>query len=232
MTDALPRIVTLPPGPRSRELSARSSAVESPAFDARRQTRAEASGAEQAPIVYARGEGSNVVDVDGNRYVDLTCGFGALALGHAPVDVTRAAVEQAERLTLALGDVYASEAKIALCERLAALYPAPGARVTLGLSGADALTAALKTCVLRTGKPGVVAFEGAYHGLSYAPLAACGLSAAFRGPFAAQLGDHVTFVPYPRADGELDACKVHVQSALARRNVGAVLVEPVLGRTS
>ena len=230
MKSEAPRIVAAPPGPRSRELSARLSRVESPVFDARRQSRAEASGEEQAPIVYAEGAGSNVVDVDGNRYVDLTCGFGALALGHSPAAVTRAATAQASRLALSLGDVYAAEPKIALCERLVALYPEPGARVMLGLSGADALTAALKTCVLATGKPGVVAFEGAYHGLSHGPLAACGYSEAFRAPFAQQLGDHVRFVPYPGAGADLDACKLHVTRALAAGGVGAVLVEPVLGR--
>jgi 4-aminobutyrate aminotransferase / (S)-3-amino-2-methylpropionate transaminase / 5-aminovalerate transaminase len=226
----LPRIVVKPPGPRSRELAARLSAVESPAFDARRTSRAATSGEEQTPIVYAWGEGSNVTDVDNNRYVDLTCGFGALALGHNPKGPTKAALAQADRLTLALGDVYASEAKTVLCERLAAIYPEAGARVMLGLSGADALTAALKTCLLKTGKAGVVAFEGAYHGLSYGPLAACGYSAAFRAPFAAQLGDHVRFVPYPAAGDDLDACKMHVTNALAAGDVGAVLVEPVLGR--
>ncbi len=230
MNGELPCIVATPPGPRSRELAARLSAVESPAFDARRQSRAAASGEEQTPIVYASGAGSNVHDVDGNRYVDLTCGFGALALGHAPAGPTKAALAQAERLTLALGDVYASEAKTLLCERLASLYPEPGARVMLGLSGADALTAALKTSVLATGKPGVVAFEGGYHGLSHGPLAACGYSEAFRAPFAAQLGDHVRFVPYPGAGDDLDACKLHVTRALAAGDVGAVLVEPVLGR--
>ncbi|HEX4445665.1 MAG TPA: hypothetical protein VH044_02985, partial [Polyangiaceae bacterium] len=54
-----------PPGPRSRELAARLAAVESPAFDARRDARARQSGEEQAPIVYERGEGPNVVDADG-----------------------------------------------------------------------------------------------------------------------------------------------------------------------
>ncbi len=230
MTAELPRIVVPPPGPRSRALSARLSAVESPAFDARRERRSEDSGEDQSPIVYASGAGSNVLDVDGNRYVDLTCGFGALALGHAPPGPTKAAIAEAARLTLALGDVYASEAKVALCERLVALYPEPGARVLLGLSGADALTAALKTCVLATGKAGVVAFEGGYHGLSHGPLAACGYSEAFRAPFAAQLGDHVRFVGYPSNEAELDSCKLHVTRALAAGDVGAVLVEPVLGR--
>jgi len=211
VSQELPQLVTPIPGPRSRELAARLSEVESPAFDARRKTRGQ-----DAPIVYQRGLGANVWDADGNRFVDLTAGFGALILGHNPVDVYEAARGQMSDLTLALGDVYASDAKIELCERLAKLLPEPGARVMLGLSGADAVTAALKTAMLHTGKPSIVAFEGAYHGLSYAPLAACGLNKAFREPFAAQLGDHVRFAPYgevPKLDG-----------------VGAILVEPILGR--
>jgi 4-aminobutyrate aminotransferase/(S)-3-amino-2-methylpropionate transaminase len=218
----LPLLRTPPPGPRSRELSARLAAVESPAFDARRGAREEASGASQAPIVYAEGLGANVVDVDGNRYVDLVAGFGALALGHRPRAVEAALHEQASRLWLSLGDVYAADAKVLLCERLAAMLPEPGARVMLGLSGADAVTAALKTAVLATGRAGVVAFRGAYHGLSHGPLAACGLSGAFREPFAEQLGRHVTFARYGDAD--------EAARAMRGGGIGAVLVEPILGR--
>ena len=224
----LPDVRYPPPGPRSRELGARLAAVESPSVDARRTARERDSGAEQAPIVYASGRGANVVDVDGNRYVDLAAGFGALLLGHGRPEIVSAVEEQQRRLGLALGDVYASEAKLALCERLAKLYPRPGARVMLGTSGADAVTAALKTAVLATERAGVVAFEGAYHGLSYAPLAACGLSPGFRAPFAAQLNPHVTFVPYPATS--MEASMAAVRLALARGDVGAVLVEPILGR--
>jgi 4-aminobutyrate aminotransferase/(S)-3-amino-2-methylpropionate transaminase len=230
MAEVLPRIVVPPPGPRSRELSLRLEALECPAFEARREARAVASGTAQGPIVYARGKGATLEDVDGNVYVDLTCGFGALALGHAPDVVTNAVNEQMQRLHLALGDVYASDVKVALCERLARLFPEPGARVMLGLSGADAVTAALKTCVLATGRAGVIAFEGGYHGLSHGPLAACGFCEAFRTPFAAQLGVHVRFVSYPRGEMDLDACKMHVTRALASGGVGCVLVEPILGR--
>jgi len=232
----LPDVKVAPPGPRSRELAKRLEVVESPAFEARRDARASSSGAEQAPIVYARGSGSNVYDVDGNRYVDLTAGFGALLLGYAPnvaIDAARAASEE---LPLALGDVYASELKVRACEAIAALFPEPGARVMLGLSGADAVTCALKTAALATKKMGVVAFEGAYHGLSYGPLAACGLAPSFREPFAAQLGVSVTFAPYPsKSDPRgmavaLDESLSAVRAALKTGAIGAVLVEPILGR--
>jgi 4-aminobutyrate aminotransferase/(S)-3-amino-2-methylpropionate transaminase len=208
-------------------LAARLAAVESPAFDARREAREKASGAEQSPIVYAEGRGANVVDVDGNRYVDLVAGFGALLLGHRPERVATAIAAQNEKLWLALGDVYASDVKVELCERLAKLGP-PGSRVMLGLSGADAVTAAMKTAMLATERGGVVAFTGAYHGLGYAPLAACGLQPSFRAPFAAQLGDHVAFAPYPSSD--LDASLTAVRAAMKTGSVGALLVEPILGR--
>lgn len=228
--DALPEIVVPPPGPRSRELATRLAAVESPAFDARRAARADASGEGQGAIVYANGSGANVFDADGNRYVDLTAGFGALILGHPPNASSRAHADESDRLTLALGDVYASEAKVRACEAIAKLLPEDGARVMLGLSGADAVTCALKTAVLATGKPGVVAFEGSYHGLSHGPLALLGFAPSFREPFAAQLNPNVTFAPYPHASGDDEASLSAVRGALAKGNVGAILVEPILGR--
>jgi 4-aminobutyrate aminotransferase/(S)-3-amino-2-methylpropionate transaminase len=228
-----PKIVTKPPGPKSRELAARLAAAECPAFDARRDAREELSGADQAPIVYERASGANVVDVDGNRYVDLVAGFGALIFGHAPKGVKQAVSAQEEKLSLALGDVYASDVKVTLCEKLAAIFPEPGARVMLGMSGADALTAALKTVAL-TGRPRVVAFQGSYHGLSHGPLAACGLSPGFRSPFEAQTGEWVTFEKYP-SDDVIAKSVLRNLRALAEKEktdpkTGAVLIEPVLGR--
>jgi 4-aminobutyrate aminotransferase/(S)-3-amino-2-methylpropionate transaminase len=230
MAQLPPAIRVAPPGPRSRELSARLAELESPSFDARREERARASGEDQSPIVYAEGDGPNVVDVDGNRYVDLAAGFGALLLGHRPQAVARAVEAQAGRLWLALGDVYASDTKLALCERLSRLLPEGGARVMLGSSGSDAVTAALKTVALASGRPGVVAFEGAYHGLSHGPLAACGFRASFREPFATQLNPHVVFAPYPHDERSLGAALASVDRYLDGGAIGAVLVEPILGR--
>lgn len=230
--DELPAIVVPPPGPRSRELARRLAAVESPAFDARRRARAASSGEDQSPIVYASGRGANVLDVDGNRYVDLTAGFGALVLGHGPNAATAAASAATEELALALGDVYASELKVRACEALVHLFPEKGARVMLGLSGADAITCALKTSLLATKKPRVVAFEGSYHGMSHGPLAALGFAPSFREPFTQHLGVPVTFAPYPVAGdhASLDRSLSAVRAALQAGDVGAILVEPLLGR--
>jgi 4-aminobutyrate aminotransferase/(S)-3-amino-2-methylpropionate transaminase len=228
--DEPPEMRVAPPGPMSRSALARLEHVECPAFGRRREARAEQSGAEMLPIVLASGKGSNLFDVDGNRYVDLVAGFGALVLGHAATPVLRAIAGQADRLMQALGDVYAADAKIALLERLASLHPGVRPRVMLGQSGSDAITAALKTARLATGKPGVVAFEGAYHGLGYGPLAACGVRPSYRFPFADQLNPRVTFAPYPRDEAGLDRALGAVEQALRAGDVGAVLVEPILGR--
>jgi 4-aminobutyrate aminotransferase-like enzyme len=226
----LPEIRVPPPGPRSRELGSRLASLESPSVDARREARERESGDTLAPIVYASAEGANVVDADDNRYVDLTAGFGALLLGHRSPAASRALEEQSSKLWLALGDVFGSDAKLALCERLVKLYPEPGARVMLGASGADAITAALKTAALTTGKPGVVAFDGGYHGLSHGPLAACGLRPSFREPFEEQLNADVSFAPYPSDEASLEATIQAVARGLVRGTVGCVLVEPILGR--
>src|SRR5690349_5087302 len=138
-----PLVHVRPPGPMSASWASRLERSESPAFGARRKKRAEVAGATMAPIVYASGTGSNVVDVDGNRYVDLAAGFGALLLGHGSPRVARAVALQTGRLWMALGDLYPSDAKVVLIEKLAELYPAAGARVILGQSGSDAVAAAL-----------------------------------------------------------------------------------------
>jgi 4-aminobutyrate aminotransferase/(S)-3-amino-2-methylpropionate transaminase len=183
-----------------------------------------------ATVVFQRGVGSNVFDVDGNRYVDLAAGFGALLLGHSPPAVLTALEMQAHRLLQAQGDVYPSDAKIGLSERLCSLYPEPGAKVILGQSGADAVTAALKTALLATGRPGVVAFGSSYHGLSYAPLAASGLRGSYREPFAAQLNPHVQFFDYPSDASSGERILQEVKTHLGLGRIGAVLMEPILGR--
>lgn len=228
----LPRVSTSVPGPRAAALCDLLADVECPALTARRKRRAERAGAPYDPIVWSAARGANVVDVDGNVYIDLTAGFGAALVGHGHPAVVAAVQTQAGKLIHALGDVYPSEQKIALEARLATLAPWSGARVILGLSGSDAIEAALKTAVLATGRPGIVAFEGGYHGLSHGPLAACGYSLAFRAPFRLQLNPHVYFVPYPTQQRpETIARTLHaVEEIVSHDNVGAVLIEPILGR--
>lgn len=219
-----PPSVTAPiPGPRARALVEVLAKTECPSLTARRKRREEAVGAPQDPIVWTEARGENVVDADGNVLVDMVAGFGAASIGHGHPTVVRAIREQSERLLHALGDVHPSDVKIELCERLAAMAPFPDARVILGAHGGDAIEAALKTAMLATRRAGVLAFEGSYHGLSHAPLAISGYAERFRAPFAAQLSPHVVFEPY-------GAAMERIRARLATGDVGAVVVEPILGR--
>src|SRR5688572_2479359 len=150
---ALPSIITDVPGPRSRAFASRLGAVES-----RNITRLHP----VAPIFWAEAHGANVRDVDGNVFIDLTAGFGVATAGHSVPAVARAIAEQAKRLPHGLGDVHPSAEKVELLEKLAEIAPGDLSVSILGSAGAEAVEAALKTALLRTGKSGILAFEGSY----------------------------------------------------------------------
>ena len=210
-----PRLRTSVPGPRSRALAARLAQVE-----CRNTTGLEP----QPPIFWERAAAANVWDVDGNRFVDLTAGFGVANAGHAHPRVVDAIHEQTERLLHAMGDVQPAAVKVELLEALVRRYPGGlPARAWLGSSGSDAVEAALKTALLATGRAGVIAFEGAYHGLALGALDAT-WRPQFRDPFAARLPGATRFARFGDAD---DVRRLAHSSALP---VGAVLVEPIQGR--
>lgn len=217
------------PGPHAELLVERLAAAECPALTMRRARRAEQSGADQDPIVWVQALGANVLDADGNRFVDFTSGFGAAAVGHRHPRVVAAIHAQTERMLHALGDVHPSLVKIQLLERLAQLSPWPEARVMFGLSGSDAVEAAMKTAMLHTRRPGILAFEGSYHGLSYGALAATGYKAEFREPFVPQLNPRVHFVPFPKTPDDVTT-GLRARFKELGNSVGAVLIEPILGR--
>lgn len=233
--DGLPRIGGDVPGPRSLALAARLAAVESPNITCISE--------HFAPIFWAEARGANVRDADGNVYIDLTAGFGVAAAGHAEPEVAAAIAAQAARLPHALGDVYPAAPKVELLERLARIAPGRLGVSILGSAGAEAVEAALKTAVMKTGRPGVLAFRGGYHGLTYGALAAT-WRGDFRTPFERQLMP-VRFAPYPdpyrwpepgatpaeAAAGALEAVRREVDAAEGTEwLVGAIIVEPVQGR--
>jgi 4-aminobutyrate aminotransferase/(S)-3-amino-2-methylpropionate transaminase len=227
----LPSLLTAVPGPRSVALADELSRAECPALTARRARRAEQTGAAHDPISWREATGANVRDVDDNVFVDLTGGFGAALLAHRHPAVVAAVADQLGELVHALGDLQPSDRKVQLLRALGECAPFR-ARSILGLSGADAVEAALKTALLATTKPGVIAFEGGYHGLSHGPLAACGYGEGFRAPFLEQLNPHVRFAPYATTADEVEPALRAVERALSELSgrAGALLVEPMQGR--
>lgn len=214
MGDWLPLRRTDIPGPQSRQWLRRL---------ARSESRNAVYLTDRWPIVWKRAAGANVWDVDGNRYVDLTAAFGVAALGHTPAPVVTAATRQSRLLIHGMGDVHPNPRRIELAETLLALtYRRWGrsGRVFYATSGAEAVELALKTAVLATGRPRVVAFHGAYHGLTYGALDATHRR-FFRWPFSCQLAHFVDHVPFGKPPGTLPK---------PIRHYGAVLVEPIQGR--
>ena len=236
----LPELLTSIPGPRSREL-----AVELRAHESRNVTYVSPG----FPVFWERAQGTNVWDADGNRFLDLTSGFGVASLGYAPERMVAAMRDQAGRLYHAMGDVHPGLEKAALCRRLSQLTfeawgRGPG-KTILTNSGSEAVEAALKTAWLATRRRGVLAFTGGYHGLGYGALTVTGRH-VFRDPFAAQLADFATFFPFPNcqhcpfgATGRepsaclpdcMNAFLAQVEALLKKGTIGAILVEPVQGR--
>jgi 4-aminobutyrate aminotransferase-like enzyme len=242
----LPEILTPIPGPKSLALTASLRLHES------RNITYVAPG---WPVFWERAQGVNVWDADGNRYLDFTSAFGVASLGHTHPDVLAALQSQSGRLIHAMGDVHPTPQKAELCRRLGELTfqrwdLGPG-KVILGNSGSDAVEAALKTSLLHSGKPGVIAFTGAYHGLGMGSVAASGMP-FFREPFRPQLKDFATLIPYPKCfrcpfgirepfrleGGAFPNCstsclkQIHEQifRTLDQREIGCILVEPIQGR--
>lgn len=230
----LPEVRVVPPGPRSREAARRLRVVES--HDVTHVH-------EGWPVFWEEARGGNVRDVDGNILLDLTGAFGVALLGHAPDPVVAAVDMQARKLLHGMGDIHPPRVKLELLERLAALGPWPESRTVLSSTGSEAVETALKTAQIATGRPGIVAFEGAYHGLTLGALATTDRE-HFRGRFLDRLYGGVRFVPFPGgpsgrdgdgADDGAERSLAELTDALRRGApngdpIGAVLVEPMQGR--
>lgn len=225
----LPEMREAPPGPRSRALAAELARYESPNVTYL---------APDFPVFWESAAGANVRDVDGNVYVDLTAAFAVAGAGHANPEVVAAVQRQAGVLLHGMGDVHPPAVKVEALKALADVAPAGLRRSILASSGAEAVEAALKTVKLATGKPGVVAFEGGYHGLTLGALSVSSRE-DFRSHFSDQFRQNAVFAKYPGsragAGGRVGAAESlrEVEAILDGpdgERIGAILAEPVQGR--
>jgi acetylornithine/N-succinyldiaminopimelate aminotransferase len=169
----------------------------------------------RADVTFVRGEGARLWDADGREYLDFGGGIAVVSLGHCHPAPLAAAREQLERLWHA-SNLYRTEPAEALAVRLSERFG--GAQAFFCNSGAEAVEAALKYARKATGKSGVVALEGSFHGRTLGALSATGQPAK-REPFAPLLPG-VRFVPPNDVDS------LH---AAFDEDVGLVLLEPILG---
>jgi 4-aminobutyrate aminotransferase-like enzyme len=159
-------------------------------------------------MIWAKAEGCRVTLADGRELLDLTGGFGVAALGHRNPRILDA--WQRQHVVHALGDL--ADAEVTQQLRRALPWPAK-----LGVTGEDAVEIALRTAALATGRAGIVAFDGAYHGTGLLALAATDFP-HFKGPWNAWLPGPVHRFTYGDDPGPLPP------------GTAAVVVEPVQGR--
>jgi len=181
-------------------------------------------------IVLASAAGTTVTDVNGKTYRDCISGFGSLILGHGHESYknTLRAHLESNSPCQGLGDVYASEAKVKLIERLIEITPKHLTKAALAVTGSQAVELALKTAYIKTKKSGVISFSGAYHGLDMGVLALEGRG-SFKEPFRHAMGgqkiDHLPF----GCDPEI-VRSAALKLSQSHGGIAAIIVEPLQGR--
>jgi 4-aminobutyrate aminotransferase-like enzyme len=217
----LPEILTNIPGPISIGLAKRLAEAE---------CRNTTFLVDDWPIFWERAEGANVWDADGNRFLDMTSGFGVAGIGYGFTG--EALRKQSVSLMHAMGDVHPARVKVELCEALSEItfesWGAGKGKCLFGNSGFEAVEAAMKTAVLATGRGGILSFEGGYHGLGYGALLGQGIN-WFREPFEGQLAKVTRRLRFPRTEEELEIFREELWKTDGV-GIGAVLVEPIQGR--
>jgi 4-aminobutyrate aminotransferase/(S)-3-amino-2-methylpropionate transaminase len=179
------------------------------------------------PLVIAEARGATLTDVDGNTFVDFAGGVGCMNVGHSHPRVVEAIREQAERFTHTDFTIVPYESYVALAERLVELAPISGElRAGFFNAGAEAVENAVKFARSHTGRPAVIAFEGAFHGRTLLALSLTSKTHPYKaglGPFAPE-----TYrVPFD----DLEALEWAFKTRVAAEDVAAIVFEPVQGES-
>jgi 4-aminobutyrate aminotransferase len=196
-------------------------------------------------LVVERGSGSWVETIDGERYLDYTCGIGVTNTGHAHPRVAAAIAEQAGKIIHAQQNILYHKPGLELHQRLPRTFPGlrdgEEAGLFLSNSGAEAIEAAVKLAKYATRRPAIIAFRGGFHGRTHGTMALTSSAIKNRGHFEPLLGG-VQFAPYPYAlrnptGRDPDAALAHSLAGIEELfatlvypdDVAAFLVEPILG---
>lgn len=187
------------------------------------------------PLFIERAEGAHVWDTNGRRYLDFVGGIGVLNVGHNHPRVVKAVTDQLQRVTHVAFQVAGYDGYVELAARLAKLVGGDEAYKTLFLTtGAEAVENAVKIARAHRNAPGIIAFQGGFHGRTLLGMTLTGMSAPYKqnfGPFAGG----VYHTPYPdEAHGfsekaALAALEDLFATQVSPDGVAAVIIEPVQG---
>ncbi|PKO44790.1 MAG: 4-aminobutyrate--2-oxoglutarate transaminase [Betaproteobacteria bacterium HGW-Betaproteobacteria-3] len=187
------------------------------------------------PIFIARGENAEIWDVEGRRYIDFAGGIAVLNTGHRHPAVVEAVKAQLDQYTHTCFQVLAYEPYVELAERLNAKAPGDFAKKTLFLTtGAEAVENAIKIARAHTGRSGVIAFAGGYHGRTLLTLGMTGKVAPYKtgfGPFPGEIF-HARFPSALRGvsvDDAMESVEQIFKNDIEASRVAAIIIEPVQG---
>ena len=182
-----------------------------------------------------RAENASLWDVEGRQYIDFAAGIAVLNTGHRHPRLVAAIGAQLQQFTHTAYQIVPYEGVVSLAERLNALVPISGpVKTAFFTTGAEALENAVKIARAHTGRPGVIAFGGGFHGRTLMTLAMTGKVAPYKvgfGPFPAD----VFHVPFPTAlqgvtaADSLAAIAQLFKTDIDPQRVAAIVIEPVQG---
>jgi 4-aminobutyrate aminotransferase/(S)-3-amino-2-methylpropionate transaminase len=187
------------------------------------------------PVFADHARNAEIWDVEGRRFIDFAGGIAVTGCGHSNPTITAAVKEQLDRFSHTCAMVTPYDSMIRLAERLTEISPAAGAKkVTFVTTGAEAVENSIKIARAATGRRGVIAFQGGFHGRTIFALGLTGKNHPYKtlfGPFPNEIF-HAPFpIPYHgvTVESSLSAIEAIFASDIAAHDVAAIIVEPVLG---
>ena len=189
----------------------------------------------QTAVFADKARNAELWDVEGNRYIDLAAGIAVLNTGHNHPRVVAAVQAQLERFSHTCFQVAPYDVYVQLAQRLNKVAPGDTPKKTIFLTtGAEAVENAVKIARSYTGRSGIIAFSGAFHGRTMMGMALTGKVVPYKvgfGPFPAE----VFHVPYPieyhgvTANDSLNALQTLFKSDVEPSRIAAMIIEPVQG---
>lgn len=174
-------------------------------------------------------------DVEGNRYVDFAGGIAVLNTGHRNPTVLAAVEKQLERFTHTAYQVVPYEPYVELAEKLNALAPGNSPKKTMFVTtGAEAVENAVKIARAHTGRRGVVAFSGAFHGRTMMTMGLTGKVDPYKRGFGPFPGD-IFHIPFPMpmhgvtVEDSMNALQKLFKADIEPEQIAAIIIEPVQG---
>jgi acetylornithine/LysW-gamma-L-lysine aminotransferase len=171
------------------------------------------------PVNLARGKDARVWDTSGREYIDCMGGYGVALVGHCNDRVVAAIKDQVEKLIVCHMSLY-NDNRLKFLQKVSKIAPNGLTKIFFSNSGAESVEAALKFSRKYTGKPGIIAMNGAYHGKTFGALSVT-YNEKYRKSFTPLL-QHVKFVPFSDPSS--------IERAIDD-TVGTVILEPIQGET-